>query len=76
MERSWIVDASFIPPFDLVSNDGGLFERKPTQQPVHLRSGRRICQSFVCDRTDDFMSKWTVSLRGRRKFNSGENRKC
>ena len=75
MERLWIVDASFIPPSDHVSNDGCFFERKPAQQSVHLLSCWRICQSFVCDRTDDFMSKRAVSLRGRRKLNSGENRK-
>jgi hypothetical protein len=62
MKRPWIVDASFVPRSDLVRNNGGFLERNPTQQPVHLLGGGRICQSFVCNRTDDFMSKRTVRL--------------
>jgi len=63
MKRPRIINALFVPAFDLVGNDGGFFQCHPVEQSINLHRSRCVRQSFVRDRADDLMSKRAVPVR-------------
>ena len=61
-ECVWIVRPVFVPGFDFVGNDRGLFQCDAIDQPVQLRSGGRVRDQLVRNSADDFVTGRSIGL--------------